>query len=261
MPAREDRFRFEWLQNALEDISRLIQMRWGGQVPEGQRDMFLLHYACLAAQLHKPERLMQVLRDFAARFLDERFARKHMMPSLKTLLRRAEQTAAGKRSTWQGKSLTRVYTYSKERIIHELGITLEEMSDLRGLVDETIRNTRKVEAKKASRRAAGVRPHEKYLADSLSQERPWEALGISRATYYRRRKAKGRTTPEQRETSLTPTLSILAKPDGSPGRSPLCSCDFVCKSVLIPFQSAAKVQPLPDESCSRALPPTRLLPS
>lgn len=31
-------------------------------------------------------------------------------------------------------------------------------------------------------------PREQYLAESLSRTRPWEKLGISRATWYRRGK-------------------------------------------------------------------------
>jgi hypothetical protein len=39
--------------------------------------------------------------------------------------------------------------------------------------------------KQARRRASGARPHEQ----SLSRTKPWEARGVSRATYYRHRKA------------------------------------------------------------------------
>lgn len=35
-------------------------------------------------------------------------------------------------------------------------------------------------------------PREQYLAESLSRKKPWEALGISRATWYRR----GKPMPE-----------------------------------------------------------------
>ena len=38
------------------------------------------------------------------------------------------------------------------------------------------------------RRAAGVRPRQVYLAESLTAQQPWKEEGISRATWYRRRK-------------------------------------------------------------------------
>lgn len=33
-----------------------------------------------------------------------------------------------------------------------------------------------------------ARPREEYLANTISAQKPWEPLGISRATWYRRRK-------------------------------------------------------------------------
>jgi hypothetical protein len=43
--------------------------------------------------------------------------------------------------------------------------------------------------KQAERRAKGIIPRAEYIAGSLSATRPWEALGISRDTWERRRKA------------------------------------------------------------------------
>jgi len=37
----------------------------------------------------------------------------------------------------------------------------------------------------AKRRDAGAVPRKEYEENSLTQTRPWEACGISRATYYR----------------------------------------------------------------------------
>lgn len=37
-----------------------------------------------------------------------------------------------------------------------------------------------------------AQPRDQYLAESLSSKKPWEALGISRATWYRR----GKPMPE-----------------------------------------------------------------
>jgi hypothetical protein len=51
------------------------------------------------------------------------------------------------------------------------------------------RKGRKRNRVEAGRRAAGAVPREQYEANSLSRTRPWEALGISRRTWERRRKA------------------------------------------------------------------------
>ena len=48
------------------------------------------------------------------------------------------------------------------------------------------RKSQKAASKTASRRRNGVVPREEYEANSLSKAKPWEAEGISRATYYRR---------------------------------------------------------------------------
>jgi hypothetical protein len=44
--------------------------------------------------------------------------------------------------------------------------------------------------KAAKRRAAGALPRAVYEANSLSRTKPWQAMGISRRTFERRRKAK-----------------------------------------------------------------------
>jgi hypothetical protein len=54
----------------------------------------------------------------------------------------------------------------------------------------------------AKRRKAGAVPREQYLAQSRSRTRPWEAQGISRATYYR---TLLRETGRMRETGPSPT--------------------------------------------------------
>lgn len=43
-------------------------------------------------------------------------------------------------------------------------------------------------------------PREQYLANALTRTKPWEALGMSRATWYRRGKPEGKAA----ETKLKP---------------------------------------------------------
>jgi hypothetical protein len=56
------------------------------------------------------------------------------------------------------------------------------------------------------RRKSGAKPREQYEADSVSSKEPWKLEGISRATWYRRRKA-GETSPSR------PLLIILREND------------------------------------------------
>jgi hypothetical protein len=57
------------------------------------------------------------------------------------------------------------------------------------LIDEQERERRRRERREKERREAGMIEREQWLADNPNaRERPWEAEGISRATWYRRTK-------------------------------------------------------------------------
>jgi len=78
---------------------------------------------------------------------------------------------------------------------------------------------RKVEARRAKRRAAGVMPRDHYLTKVLSSTRPWEAEGISRRTWERRRaKACRKSDPLiKRDAPIGATLATpprAAPPQG-----------------------------------------------
>ena len=57
------------------------------------------------------------------------------------------------------------------------------------------RKDRDKERKAAVRRAKGAKPREKYLADAKSQTKPWEADGISRSAWERRRRKANAASP------------------------------------------------------------------
>jgi hypothetical protein len=54
---------------------------------------------------------------------------------------------------------------------------------------KSVRDARERERKRRARAAAGMTPRAQYEATSLSRTSPWHAFGISRAEWYRRRKA------------------------------------------------------------------------
>jgi hypothetical protein len=64
------------------------------------------------------------------------------------------------------------------------------------------------------RRKRGQKTREEYLATSLSRLKPWEAEGISRATFYRRKSAPRETSPPHETTVRGETTP----PDTSPAR-------------------------------------------
>jgi hypothetical protein len=86
--------------------------------------------------------------------------------------------------------------WKADKIAWTLGITLAERTLLKlttiGAIDSTVEQRkaaykkRKAAAKAAKRRADGVQPRAEYEAESIERARPWEAAGISRATWFRR---------------------------------------------------------------------------
>jgi hypothetical protein len=83
----------------------------------------------------------------------------------------------------------------------ELGITTIGAIDLLKEEREEVRNSRGSQRKVNKRRARGVKPRDEWLFQhSKERTKPWEAEGISRRTWYRRRKAHG--------TGLTPSIVL-----------------------------------------------------
>jgi hypothetical protein len=70
-----------------------------------------------------------------------------------------------------------------------------------------LRAAKKTVRKREQRRAAGIKSRAEYEADSINRQKPWEAIGISRATYYRR---SGSNNVLSFETSLTPSNSYIS---------------------------------------------------
>jgi hypothetical protein len=89
--------------------------------------------------------------------------------------------------------------FKADKLAKRLGVTNDLCTQLRfttiGACDLTrperieARRKRHAEAKRNKRRASGMPPRHEWLeAHSVSRAKPWEAEGISRAQYYRRRK-------------------------------------------------------------------------
>lgn len=74
-----------------------------------------------------------------------------------------------------------------------LGITTIGAYDVPKAARTKLRKQRDRIRKANERRAKGVIPRKQYERQSLSNQRPWEAEGISRATWYRRRRETGAT--------------------------------------------------------------------
>lgn len=128
--------------------------------------------------------------------------------------------------------LTRVYDFpykfKADTLANKLGITRAIRNDLDltaiGATDfskkdrKLRRKNLKNAARTANRRAEGMKPREQWLAESLSRTKPWDAEGIHRRTWERRRKLadaasvrtasilKGGSTPAARSKRHVPSM-------------------------------------------------------
>jgi hypothetical protein len=88
--------------------------------------------------------------------------------------------------------------WTADKMAWELGLTMAERSSLHittiGALDSSVEKRKQLdklrrrEHEAAKRRERGAKPRADYEANSAEQLRPWEALGISRRTWYRRGK-------------------------------------------------------------------------
>lgn len=163
--------RLNWYR--LFDLRDLWKLRGG--VPEGYRELTLfweLNFL-LRAEPGKVGELWYEAATLAAE-IDPRgpFYKK---TDLSTLYRKAQEARAGVAFEYAGRLYPPLYTPRNTTLLELFRVTPEEERSLRTIISQAEKYRRRVEA----RRAAGVRPR----ADR--SDRPWEALGVSRATWYR----------------------------------------------------------------------------
>jgi len=90
-----------------------------------------------------------------------------------------------------GKQFAPLYTPKNDTLISLFHITDDEQRKLRTLISRDMAKERDRERHTARRRAAGAVDRATYEANSASRQKPWEALGMSRASWYR----AGKPTP------------------------------------------------------------------
>jgi hypothetical protein len=189
-------------ETRLTDLQRLRAYRWAGELPTGQRDSWLFVASVAMTYLVPANILHREVIALAAESAgwSEAEARQRMS----SVIYRAEAAARGESVPWAGREMDPRYRLKTDWIIDRLEINEAEMrsAGLRSLVSPDVRRDIERIAKAAQRRAAGALPRAQYERGSFSRLRPWEAEGISRATYYRRIR--------RGETGVSPCM--VAKP-------------------------------------------------
>ena len=165
----------------ISDLRTLAGIRWpdSGEVREGFRDLFGHLAVSALAGCTRPDELIET-------------ARKHLSGIVPhSYLVSAEFEAANAPSVRLAREEKR-YRYSGKRMAELLNVTPEEEKALSVIVGATVKAERRKATdtiqKGVRRRRSGVVERVAYEAGSVAQAKPWEAEGISRASWYRRQK-------------------------------------------------------------------------
>ncbi len=164
------------------DLQKLWEIR--GPVPEGLRETSLfwqLNFLMLADPVRD---LWQEAQHLASQIGSAWFTGEVERSTFSTLYRKAQEARSGVRFEYQGRNYPPGYTPRSQTLIDIFRITSDEERQLKTIIS----SGEKVRRRREKRWSEGVQAQ----AESLSQVRPWEALGISRAWWYRLKQGESR---------------------------------------------------------------------
>ena len=190
----------------LAELQRLLEHRWFGALPAGQRNLWMLLAGVATSYLVPASVIHREIVALADQATGGHWLEREAATSMSAVIARAEQAARGERIEYRGKPIDPRYRFRTDTIIDQLGITEAEMraGDFRHLVSAEIRREHHRAAELQRRRAASMAPRQTYEEHSLSQLKPWQDEGISRRTWYRRR-------------GTSPCRCMVAEPSASAG--------------------------------------------
>lgn len=166
----------------LEDLRKLAELRGG--VSEGSRMQHLfwrLNFLLLSGATNSKQMYHEAVA--LARELDPQWNSRSK--ELMTLFSKAKAYEAGEKISFGGKDYTPLYTPKNDTLINLFGITTDEQRQLKTIIGSAMARERDRKRHEDKRRANGALDRAAYEGNSLSRKRPWESLGMSRATWYR----------------------------------------------------------------------------
>jgi len=171
-----------------QDLLKLCRIRGG--IKDGQRTqmlIYLLNFMLLSGKANYHSGLLEEMREMVFA-IDPTWD--FDSSRLTTLLHKAEARDRGETVTFKGEQWTPLYTPKTQTLIERFRITADEERQLHTIISKSETARRHREREESRRRAAGAIPRDKYESNSVSRQKPWDAEGISRATYYRRQKSQ-----------------------------------------------------------------------
>jgi hypothetical protein len=185
------------------DLRRIFRHRYGAVLPDddaGRDDLMLLLLPISLSRKAEVEKMQHEI-EVSAPWMGSTEAGQliDQIMRLPTYFRRPSRKEIGER--------IRLTNAERERLkawrIAPVDMTAADLAEQR--------KTKERDRKARKRRQAGAISRPAYVAKSLTKQKPWEAEGISRATWYRRRETSASATilsigPEQ-PVSLPPRLN------------------------------------------------------
>lgn len=166
----------------LEDLRKLAELRGG--VNEGSRMQHLfwrLNFLLLSGATNSKQMYHEA--SALARELDPHWNSRSK--ELMTLFSKAKAYESGEKVSFGGRNYPPVYTPKNDTLINLFGITTDEQRQLKTIISSEMALERDRKRHEIRRRAAGAIDRQSYESASLSRRKPWESLGMSRASWYR----------------------------------------------------------------------------
>lgn len=172
--------RFRQIRDDLE----AIRVAHGGQLPEGLRNTWLHLYATALTHDPRETQIAHKLEEVAQVATPDLPAQE-----VAAIIRSAEKQAARDRGATPLKDGR--YHYSGSTLAERLGISGEDARalGLRQVMPAQERKRRKAESERKRRAQNGAQTRAEYLAENNASRREiWKEYGLSRTTYYKRKK-------------------------------------------------------------------------
>jgi hypothetical protein len=181
----------------LSDLQALRRIRWFGELPPGQRDLWMFVAGVGMSWLAHPQVLRRELyalaREVASWSDSEAKARMH------AVFKRAHMATRRMTVEWNGLAVDPRYRFRNDTVIEWLEITPEEERQMVTIISDDERRRRDRERKEQERRRAGAMPRDRYEAraqerrqeayrlrsEGLSERRIAASLGISKTQVHR----------------------------------------------------------------------------
>ncbi|NEJ71231.1 hypothetical protein GR197_11895 [Rhizobium phaseoli] len=193
--------RWNHFRGRMREIEKLIRYRHGDIVPEADDALIYVEVIASLALVEFKDAFVDVVLGWAARWLP--WAGKADIEEV--IYERTKVRYSSLSADALGHALHLSYSERCALDTRTIG-AFDVAKGKRARLQKQKRRQRDRSRKEQQRRAAGALTRSDYLANSLSQARPWEAFGISRRTWERR----GKPMPEAETLSDCGSMSLAA---------------------------------------------------